>query len=407
MKYIKKIFLFFALFTAYIYTLAINVIPKNIILFQDETLKIDTLYGINVNSNNLQTSMLAAAKADIKETGRYSLNVSLFDVFKVKEITVDVLENTSVIPVGNLAGLKLYSNGVMVVGKTSVQGVDGQKHKPYENTGIEEGDVILKINGNVLNSTDDLIYYINKSNGDEAVLSCVRDGQSFETKITPTKTASGGYKLGLWVRDSAAGIGTVTFYEPETKLFGALGHGIIDIDTDKLIDIQSGEFVTTKIINIIKGVCGQPGKIQGTVENQKTIGEIYSNTIFGVYGKLTDADALKIDKSNVFPVASRNDIEEGEAKIRCALENGNVKEYTIEIKKIYLNNSTNNKSMLIKINDEELLSKTGGIIQGMSGCPIIQNGKFIGAITNVLVSDPTTGYAVFADMMIKELNMIK
>ena len=406
MKYIKKFVLFFTLFTAYIYTLAINAIPENIILFQNENLKINTIFGININANNNQKSILTSSTTEPKETGRYSLNINLFDILKVKEITVDVIENTSVIPVGNLAGLKLYTNGVMVVGMTEIRASDNEKYKPYENTGIQEGDIISTVNGNTLSSTDNLIEYINNSKGEELKLLCIRDNKSFETSITPVKTASGSYKLGLWVRDSAAGIGTVTFYEPKTELFGALGHGITDIDTEKLINIESGEFVTTKIINIIKGIGGEPGKIQGTVENQKNIGEIYSNTIFGVYGKLTNTEYLKINNSNIIPVASRNDTEEGSAKILCSVENGKVEEFDIEIKKIYLNNSVNNKSMLIKITDEKLLEKTGGIIQGMSGSPVIQNGKFIGAITNVLVSDPTTGYAVFADMMIKELNMI-
>lgn len=405
MKYIKKIILIFALLIAYIYTLAINAIPGNIILFQNENLNLDTIYGLNINTNK-KASILTSSATELKETGRYSLNVNLFNILKVKDITVDVIENTSIVPVGRLAGLKLYTHGVMVVGKTEITGQDGEKYKPHENSNIQEGDIILEANRNILNSSDDLTKYINECNGREIIFLCLRDNETFEVKITPIKTISGGYKVGLWVRDSAAGVGTVTFYDPKSGLFGALGHGIVDIDTEKLIDIQSGEFVTTKIINVIKGTSGEPGKIQGTVDNQKTIGEIYSNTIFGVYGKLTDTKSLGINESYLLPVASRNDTQTGSAKILCSLENGKVEEYDIEIKKLYLNNNSNNKSMLIKVTDDKLIKESGGIIQGMSGCPIIQNGKFIGAITNVLVSDPTTGYAIFADMMIKELNMI-
>ena len=406
MKYIKKIILLFILCTSYIYTLAINAIPNNIILFQNESLNIDTIYGISIGSKNNQASILTSSTEELKDTGTYSLNVNLFDILKLKEIEVDVIENISVIPVGDLAGLKLYTHGVMVVGNSEIKGQDAEKYKPFENSNIKEGDIIIEVDGNPLKSTDELMQYINECGGKEMTFLCVRDGQTFETKITPVKTISTGYKIGLWVRDSAAGVGTVTFYEPESKLFGALGHGIIDVDTEKLIDIDSGEFVTTKIINIIKGIGGEPGKIQGTIDNQKTIGEIYSNTIFGVYGKLTDVESLDIENSNLIPVATRNDIETGNAKILCCIKNGEVQEFDIEIKKIYLNNNINNKSMLIKVKDDDLLNATGGIIQGMSGSPIIQNGKFIGAITNVLVSDPTTGYAVFADMMIKELNNV-
>lgn len=407
MKYIKKIILLFVLLIAYVYTLAISAIPENIILFQNEKLNTSTIYGVNISANSSKRiSVLTSSLSDLKETGRYGLNVNLFNVFKVKEVTVDVIENTSVVPVGKLAGLKLYTNGVMVVGMTEIITQDGQKYKPHENTDIREGDMILKINDKTLNSTDDLTYHINNCKDEEITLLCARDNKTFQAKLTPVKTISGDYKIGLWVRDSAAGVGTVTFYNPDSGCFGALGHGILDIDTEKLIDIQSGEFVTTKIINVIKGASGEPGKIQGTVDNQKTIGEIYSNTIFGVYGRLTDTKALGINESDLIPVTSRNDIQIGDAKILCSIDNGKVEEFDIEIKKLYLNNSSNNKSMLIKITDEKLLQKTGGIIQGMSGCPIIQNGKFIGAITNVLVSDPTTGYAIFADIMIKELNMI-
>lgn len=406
MKYIKKIILLFILCTAYIYTLAINAIPNNIILFQNESLNVDTIYGISIGSKNSQASILTSSTEELKDTGTYSLNVSLFNIFKLKEIEVDVIENISVIPVGDLAGLKLYTHGVMVVGNSEIRGQDGEKYKPFENSNIKDGDIIIEVDGHPLKSTDELMQYINECDGKELTFLCVRDNETFEAKITPVKTASTGYKIGLWVRDSAAGVGTVTFYEPDSGMFGALGHGIVDVDTEKLIDIDSGEFVTTKIINIIKGISGEPGKIQGTIDNQKTIGEIYSNTIFGVYGKLTDVEELDIENSNLIPVASRNDIQTGNAKILCSIENGEVQEFDIEIKKLYLNNNINNKSMLIKVTDEELLNATGGIIQGMSGSPIIQNGKFIGAITNVLVSDPTTGYAVFADIMIKELNMI-
>ena len=189
-----------------------------------------------------------------------------------------------------------------------------------------------------------------------------------------------------------AGVGTVTFYEPSTKSFAALGHGIVDIDTEELINIASGEFVTTKILNITKGESGNPGRIQGTIDNQENIGIISKNTRFGIYGKVDDTHNLNIDYTKEMEVALRSEIQKGKATILCSLDNENVKEYEIEIEKIYVNNNYDNKSMLIKITDQELLEKTGGIIQGMSGSPIIQNGKFVGAVTHVLVKNPTEGY---------------
>lgn len=200
--------------------------------------------------------------------------------------------------------------------------------------------------------------------------------------------------------------GTLTFYEPDTNMFMSLGHGITDIDTEQIVEIANGELVTANIISINKGEKGKPGEILGTIDNGYEIGDIYKNTNFGVYGTLKNTKYLSIDTSKEMEVATREEIQEGEATILCQLDNSGPKEYKIEIEKIYISNNEDNKSMLIKITDESLIEKTGGIIQGMSGAPIMQNGKFIGAITNVLVNDPTQGYAIFGDMMIKQMREI-
>lgn len=290
---------------------------------------------------------------------------------------------------------------------SEIKGVDNEKYKPYENSGIEEGDMIIEIEDNLITDTDELISVVNNSKGNELKIKYLRDGETLECSITPTKTSETEYKLGLWVRDSAAGIGTMTYYEPSTGYFAALGHGITDVDTGDLIDIANGEFVTTKILSVVKGVEGTPGKIQGSIEDQKQIGLIYKNSPLGIYGSITDISATQIDMSREMEVALRNEIELGEATILCSLEGEKPKEYKIEIEKVFLNNDYDNKSMLIKVTDEELIEKTGGIIQGMSGSPIIQNGKFVGAVTNVLVNSPTKGYGVFADLMIKEMKSVE
>lgn len=320
-----------------------------------------------------------------------------------RSINVSVIPRAKVIPVGSLAGIKLYTNGVLVVGMSEIQDIFGKKYKPYENSGIQEGDRLITINNNAISNTEELIKKVNQSNGNELKLKYIHDQDTKECLIKPVKTSNEEYKLGLWVRDSAAGIGTVTFYEPKTQNFGALGHGIADIDTEELINISSGEFVTTKILNIVKGEDGIPGRIQGTVENQQKIGTITKNTKFGIYGTVNNISSLNIDSSKEMDLALRDEIKLGKATIMSTLENNKVEEYEIEIEKIYKNNNSNNKSMLIKVTDQRLLEKTGGIIQGMSGSPIIQNGKFIGAITNVLVNNPQEGYAVFGDIMIKEM----
>ena len=224
-----------------------------------------------------------------------------------------------------------------------------------------------------------------------------------ECNITPIKIGDKKYKLGLWVRDSAAGIGTMTYIEPDTNSFAALGHGITDIDTGNVLNISNGQFITTNILSIIKGVDGNPGKIQGSINEQSQIGTINKNSIFGIYGKVNDISKIKMNNNKILDVSTRNEIKLGEASLLCSFEEENAKEYKIQIDKIYLNNNYDNKSILIRVTDKELINKTGGIIQGMSGSPVLQNGKFIGAVTNVLINDPTRGYVVFGDLMVKEM----
>ena len=404
-KMILKIFLIIFLLILYIYILLITNLPSSIVVFEGENLNLASILGLQFslisNEETIEVSSNNSAQVTEK-VGKSNLKVSLFNNV-VKNLEVDVLPRKTVIPVGNIAGVKLYTNGVLVVGMSEIEGEDNKKYKPYANTGIEEGDTIISINNTEILNTDDLVNIVNSSNGNKLDIKYVRDNQSLECSITPVKTIENDYKLGLLVRDSAAGVGTVTFYEPSTKSFAALGHGIVDIDTEELINIASGEFVTTKILNITKGESGNPGRIQGTIDNQENIGIISKNTRFGIYGKVDDTHSLNIDYTKEMEVALRSEIQKGKATILCSLDNENVKEYEIEIEKIYVNNNYDNKSMLIKITDQELLEKTGGIIQGMSGSPIIQNGKFVGAITNVLVNNPEEGYAVFGDIMLKQM----
>lgn len=198
-----------------------------------------------------------------------------------------------------------------------------------------------------------------------------------KTTMKAVKATDNTYKIGLWVRDAAAGVGTATFYEPETKKFAGLGHGIVDADTEELIDIASGEVVTANILSVVKGENGNPGKIQGSIEGEKTVGTIYKNTPYGIYGYLNNINALFINKNNKMEIALRNEIQLGDAELIATLENGETKKYSIKIEKIYLNNNIDNKSMVIKVTDKELMNKSGGIVQGMSGSPIVQNGKLI------------------------------
>lgn len=365
LKFLLKIFIIVILFVVYIYVIAINAIPENIVIFQGEDVNIKTILGLNVNvvdeENALETS--STNQNGINNSNKQTAKLNLFQNIFLKNIDIDVLPKTKVIPIGSVAGIKLYTNGVLVVGMSEIQGMDNKKYKPYESSGIQEGDRIIAVNNTDIENTKDLMKNVNMSNGNEVKIKYVHNQKSLECSIKPIETSSKEYKLGLWVRDSAAGVGTVTFYEPSSQSFGALGHGITDIDTEQLIDIASGEFVTTKILNVVKGESGNPGRIQGTVDNQKNIGEIYKNTKFGIYGKVDNISTLNIDNSKEMELATRDEIKTGKATIMCSLENEKIEKYEIEIEKIFKDNNYDNKSMLIKVTDSRLLEKTGGIIQ--------------------------------------------
>lgn len=404
------------LLIALIYVSDITNIPDSIILFKEEELNINTIFGMSIKTLEVSTTDIdttqngeiiqASSGSYANREESINVGINLFGI-KVKEVSVNVIDDVEVVPLGGLIGMKLYTNGVLVVGMSEIYGENNQVYKPYENSGIKEGDTITKINGEYIVSTDDMTECINASKGKEINITYIHNNKTLETKITPVETDKNNYKVGLWVRDTAAGVGTATFYDKNTGNVAMLGHGILDVDTEELIDISDGKVTNTSVVSIIKGENGKTGRIQGIVEGEKEIGTISKNTYYGVYGKLYNVNELKRNTSNSVKIALRNEIKTGEATLMCALDNGEVKEYTVEIQKIYLNNNSNNKSMLLKVTDKELLEKTGGIIQGMSGSPILQDGKLIGALTHVLVQNPTQGYAVFSDIMVKQMNDIK
>lgn len=408
-KFLFGLVLIILLLIIYVYTLYFQFIPDNIVMFEGETLSFKNFFGLNTSliDDDKVVQVSSNNNDKILDSGKKTINISFLNNVFVKKVNVDVLPRTKVIPVGNIAGIKLYTSGVIVVGMTEIEGIDNKKYKPYENSGIEEGDTIISINKNRINSVDDLVKNVNLAKGELVEVQYLHNEKTLECFIQPVKTLKQEYKLGLWVRDSAAGVGTVSFYEPTTRLFGALGHGIVDIDTEQLIDISSGEFVTTRILNIVKGEKGKPGRIQGTVDNQSNIGIVSKNTRFGIFGKVDNVSSLNIDNSKEMDVAFRKEVHTGNAKIMCSLENGKVEEYDIQIEKVFKDNNYDNKSMSIKVVDERLINKTGGIIQGMSGSPIIQDGKYVGAVTHVLVQNPKQGYGVFADMMIKQMREVE
>lgn len=404
-KIILKLSIVIVLLIIFIYVCNISFMPESIIMMQGETLNINTILGINLEQQGSNGEILEASssinKNKVNEVGKLDLKVNLFGSLQVKDVSVNVIPKVKVVPVGKAIGMKLYTDGVLVVGMSEIEG-----KKPYENSGIEEGDRIIEIDDSKISNTDELINTVNNCGGQPVNITYVsEDEEVLTTSITPVKTGE-DYKIGLWVRDAAAGVGTLTFYNPENNKCVALGHGITDIDTSKLINIASGELVSANILSIEKGEKGKPGEIKGTIENSYTIGKVYKNTAFGVYGTLDNKNILNVSENDAVEVASREEIKTGKAEILCELENGKKQKYEIEIERVFINNNSDNKSMLIKITDTELIEKTGGIIQGMSGAPILQNGKLIGAVTHVLVNDPTEGYAVFGDILVEQMSSV-
>lgn len=263
MKRTRRIFIIAFLLCIYTYCCKVDSIPNNIILYGGEQLNIGNFAGISlkIGDKDCDTVLASSEISSLSDSKNKeaTVDVKLFNTFNVKEVSVSIIDKTTVVPVGQVSGLKLYTNGVLVVGMSEIKGIDNQKHKPYENSGIEEGDRITKINNEEVTDTNTLINIVNKSKGESLEIEYVRNNEIKNCNITPIKYGDGSYKLGLWVRDSAAGIGTLTFYEPSTGNFAALGHGITDTDTGKLVEIQNGEFLTTKILSIIKGIKRKSG----------------------------------------------------------------------------------------------------------------------------------------------------
>jgi len=334
--------------------------------------------------------------------GTYDLEFRLFGVIPVKKMKVQVLPETKVIPGGHSIGVKLRPDGVIVVGFASVTDQNGQRHYPAQEAGIEIGDTINMVNHQKIYQADELSKIVNNDQDKTVVLSIKRNGRMVETNLSAVKNASGVYQIGLWVRDIAAGVGTLTFYDPETGYYGALGHIISDADTGKIIEIGEGEIIRAKVTSIAPGRKSQPGEKRGVFVNEDSIiGNILANTPYGIFGKTYTPFENPYYTS--LPIAPSTQVHEGKASILTVISGENIEKYDIEIQKIIQQAYPNGKGMIIKITDPKLIEKTGGIIQGMSGSPIIQDGYLVGAVTHVFVNDPTKGYGIFAEWMLEEV----
>lgn len=331
----------------------------------------------------------------VSDTEKYEMNIRLFDTIPVKTSKVTLSKRQYVTVSGKIFGIRMYTDGVMVVANQDIETDEGVLC-PGDTAGIKPGDIIKKADGENITSSARLSKVIKNCSGKAFSIKLIRNSKETEVMLKPVKCKTDGkYKAGLWVRDSTAGIGTMTFFNRETGIFAGLGHAVCDVDTGKEMPISNGDAVKARVNGCYKGKSGTPGELCGVLE-PVTVGDLYVNGETGVYGVLKSFD----DTSPLMPVALPQETKTGKAKILSTVDSGEPQYYDAEITSVF-RNSSGVRNMVIKITDENLISKTGGIVQGMSGTPIIQNGMFIGAITHVFVNDPTRGYAIFAENMLE------
>ena len=319
------------------------------------------------------------------ERGKFrflSLLFSLLMAFSLVVPTYGVEERT-LIPLGKAVGIKLFADGALVV---AVE----------DSTVLQKGDVLLKLDGEEINSTEEVQSLLREKGGAVMTMEVQRGERILSLADSPRQGADGVWRLGVWIRDSMAGVGTVTYYDPATQRYGALGHGITDVDTAQLMTLQRGAIMPTTIKAVKRGAAGEPGELKGDFSVQRDIATMGVNSSSGIFGTVTDTAFFL---GTPMAVAAPHEVRCGEATILSTVGGDETREYAIEIKKVY-ENGKEGRDLLLQVKDEALLSKTGGIVQGMSGSPILQNGKIVGAVTHVLVNDPTGGYGIFIEKML-------
>lgn len=334
----------------------------------------------------------------VSQDGGYILPCRLLGYIPFKEVKVTPVDEQEIYVSGSTIGIYMETEGVLVIDTGEIEDQNGEMKEPAKNL-VKQGDYIVSFNGEKISTKRELINDIAGLDGEEVTLEVKREGESVPVSVTPVKDTKGDYKLGIWVRDDTQGIGTLTYVDQNGR-YGALGHGISDIDTAQLLNIRNGALYKAQILAINKGSKGNPGELAGFIryDDRNILGSIEINSKNGIYGQFYKGaeDGITLKK---MPVAYKQDVKTGEASVLCNVD-GEVREYQAEIKRIDLNHEDTNKSFVIQITDEKLLEKTGGIVQGLSGSPVLQNGKMVGAITHVFVQDSTSGYGIFIENML-------
>ena len=365
-------------------------IPDEIFVYADEETDWETFFQEPLISYD--------ETVEVSQNGSYQIRCKWLGVLPLKTIKVHTVEKQEVLVSGSPVGIYMETKGVLVIDSGEITDREGIRRTPAEHI-IQSGDYICEIDGKVLTGKRQLMQLVRENQGEPMELQVIRHQETIKLEMTPVETEDGSYKLGIWVRDNVQGIGTLTYVEPNGT-FGALGHGISDADTGERLEISDGDLYRADILSIRKGTAGTPGELRGVINyrEENRIGTICGNSQYGIRGQMEPGKYTESMKK--IPTGLKQEIQTGKAEIRCDIGDG-IREYQCEILEIDSNARDTNKCFVLRITDDDLLSRTGGIVQGMSGSPVLQNGKLIGAITHVFVNDPTKGYGIFIENMME------
>lgn len=366
-------------------------------------------FSLSVSQGDVQVltstdERLGGVRLRAGQEGVSKVSVSLFGLLPLRDVEIDVDDNTLLIPGGQAVGVAMRTEGVLVVGTSDLSGTGGVS--PARMAGVKPGDIITEIGGEEIDDTARLTELVTAAQGQALPLKIKRGQDTLELLLQPQKDAqTGTYRIGAWVRDSTAGVGTLSFYrklDNGTTAFGALGHAITDSDTEQILPVSRGQIMLADIVDVKMGQRGVPGELKGSfLREARVLGDIQKNNLYGIYGVMTQAPEQPLYPGGL-PIGRKDAVHTGKASILSTIGTEGMKEYEVEITKVSRQNVPSQKSMVLRVTDERLLQKTGGIVQGMSGSPILQDGRIIGAVTHVYVNDPTQGYGLYIEWMLAQ-----
>ena len=366
----------------------------------NKELSVFTNQSPRVDTGRIHIDMSESFTLQSAEEGNFSIICKLFGIFSFKEVDVEVVSEELVVPCGVPIGIYVKTDGVLAIGTGTITGIDGMNYEPAYHL-IKSGDYIKTVNGETVNTKEELIEKVNRCGGRDVILGLVRNGEYTRIRISPIRVSEDEYKIGVWVRDDMAGVGTMTYYTADME-YGALGHPVSDADTSTTIQLDEGLLYETKIVGITKGEKGKPGELAGIIdyEARYCLGTVDGNSEAGIYGTLSRVPQ-EVESVEPLQAAMKQEIELGPAQIISSVS-GERRAFNITITAVDITTEMENKGIEFLVTDEELLSLTGGIVQGMSGSPIIQNGKLVGAVTHVFIQDSTKGYGIFIETMLAQ-----